>query len=412
MGFIVGLRCNKPAAIWRAGLQGARSDVPDKLRVVLTTGNYSYIKDGVSLTLNRLVAWLEAHGHEVLVVAPVAETPAMEHEGRLEPVPSFAIPTRKEYRIGLKLTDHIRREIGQFKPDLFHIAVPDITGHSALKLARHMQVPAVSSFHTRYDTYLPYYGLGFLMPWFHRRLRAFYEQCEHVYVPSRSMMDELAGQGICGGNMRLWTRGVDHQRFSPGKRSLQWRRDRGIGDDDVLIAYAGRLVAEKNMKLMWRVFAALQARGPAHRTILLGDGPEAGWMRKAMPDTVFAGFLHGGDLATGYASSDIFFFPSITETFGNVTLEAMASGLPAVNVDATGSRSLVIDGETGYLVAEQDEALLVERLAELVSDEDKRASFGKRAREIAVAEHDWNRIFEKLEADYLDAVAGYAPRPL
>jgi phosphatidylinositol alpha 1,6-mannosyltransferase len=107
--------------------------VPDKLRVVLTTGNYNYIKDGVSLTLNRLVAWLEAHGHEVLVVAPVAETPAMEHEGRLEPVPSFAIPTRKEYRIGLKLTDHVRREIGQFRPDLFHIAVPDITGHSALK---------------------------------------------------------------------------------------------------------------------------------------------------------------------------------------------------------------------------------------------------------------------------------------
>jgi phosphatidylinositol alpha 1,6-mannosyltransferase len=160
---------------------------------------------------------------------------------------------------------------------------------------------------------------------------------------------------------------------------LQWRRDRGIGDDDVLIAYAGRLVAEKNMKLMSRVFAALQARGPAHRTILLGDGPEAGWMRTAMPATVFAGFLHGDDLATGYASSDIFFFPSITETFGNVTLEAMASGLPAVNVDATGSRSLVSDGETGYLVAEQDEDLLVERLAELVADADKRAKFGTRA---------------------------------
>jgi phosphatidylinositol alpha 1,6-mannosyltransferase len=390
---------------------GARPDVPDKLRVVLTTGNYNYIKDGVSLTLNRLVAWLEAHGHEVLVVAPVAETAAMEHEGRLEPVPSFAIPTRKEYRIGLRLTGHVRREISRFRPDLFHIAVPDITGHSALSLARQMQVPAVSSFHTRYDTYLPYYGLGFLMPWFHRRLRAFYERCEHVYVPSRSMMDELARQGICGGNMRLWTRGVDHERFSPDRRSLDWRRERGIGDDDVLIAYAGRLVAEKNMKLMSRVFAALKARGCAHRTILLGDGPEAGWMRKAMPDTVFAGFLHGDDLATGYASSDIFFFPSITETFGNVTLEAMASGLAAVNVDATGSRSLVMEGETGYLVAEQDEALLADRLVELVSDSAKRARFGKRARELAVADHDWNRIFEKLEADYLDAVAGYSPKP-
>jgi phosphatidylinositol alpha 1,6-mannosyltransferase len=149
-------------------------------------------------------------------------------------------PPARNTASGLRLTGHVRREISQFRPDLFHIAVPDITGHSALSLARQMQVPAVSSFHTRYDTYLPYYGLGFLMPWFHRRLRAFYERCEHVYVPSRSMMDELARQGICGGNMRLWTRGVDHERFSPDRRSLHWRRERGIGDDDVLIAYAGR----------------------------------------------------------------------------------------------------------------------------------------------------------------------------
>ena len=381
--------------------------MPDKLRVVLTTGNYNYIKDGVSLTLNRLVGWLEGRGHQVLVVAPVAETAAMEHEGRLEPVPSFAIPTRKEYRIGWKLPGHVRAEIARFEPDLFHVAVPDITGHSALNLAEAMRLPAVSSFHTRYDTYLPYYGLGFLMPWFHRRLRAFYERCDHVYVPSQSMIDELRAQGVAGSNMRLWTRGVDHRRFSPSCRSLDWRRARGIADDDVVIAYAGRLVAEKNMKLMSRVFARLKATGPAHRTILLGDGPEAGWMKQAMPDTVFAGFLHGDDLATGYASSDVFFFPSITETFGNVTLEAMASALPAVNADATGSRSLIKEGETGYLVPVDREEQMAERLAELVANPDKRKRFGAKGREIAVREHDWNRIFEKLESDYREAIAGY-----
>ncbi|MEO1159947.1 MAG: glycosyltransferase family 1 protein [Pseudomonadota bacterium] len=381
----------------------------EPLRVVLTTGNYNYIKDGVSLTLNRLVGWLERNGVEVLVIAPVAEEPAMEHEGRLLPVPSFAIPTRKEYRIGRRLTQQLKDEIVRFKPHLFHIAVPDITGHSALRLAEQMQVPVVSSFHTRFDGYLQYYRLGLLEPWFHKKLRAFYARCEHLYVPSASMMDELAGQGIAG-NMRLWTRGVDHHRFNPDRRSQEWRRARGIADEDLVIAYAGRLVAEKNMAVMARVFAGLKACGVAHRTILLGDGPEAGWMRKALPDTVFAGFLHGDELATGYASSDIFFFPSITETFGNVTLEAMASGLPSVTADATGSRSLVRQGETGFLVPVDREDQMIERLVQLLSDGEMRRKYGARAREIAVSEHEWDGIFARLRSDYGEAIAGYASR--
>ncbi len=378
----------------------------EPLRVVLTTGNYNYIKDGVSLTLNRLVGWLERNGVEVLVIAPVAEEAAMEHQGRLLPVPSFAIPTRKEYRIGRRLTAQLKDEIVRFKPDLFHIAVPDITGHSALNFAEKMRVPVVSSFHTRFDEYLQYYHLRFLEPWFHKKLRAFYARCQHLYVPSASMMAELAAQDIAD-NMRLWTRGVDHDRFNPARRSQEWRRARGIADDDVVIAYAGRLVAEKNMAVMARVFAGLKARGVAHRTLLLGDGPEAGWMRKALPETVFAGFLHGDELATGYASSDIFFFPSITETFGNVTLEAMASGLPSVTADATGSRSLVREGETGFLVPVDREDQMIERLVQLLSDGQMRKKFGARAREIAICEHEWDGIFARLLSDYQDAVAGY-----
>ena len=379
---------------------------PKPLRVVLTTGNYNYIKDGVSLTLNRLVGWLERNNVEVLVIAPVAEEPAMAHQGRLLPVPSFAIPTRKEYRIGRRLTAQLKDEIVRFKPDLFHIAVPDITGHSALNFAEKMQVPVVSSFHTRFDEYLQYYHLRFLEPWFHKKLRAFYARCQHLYVPSASMMAELAAQDIAD-NMRLWTRGVDHDRFNPARRSKEWRRAHGIADDDVVIAYAGRLVAEKNMAVMARVFAGLKARGVAHRTLLLGDGPEAGWMREALPETVFAGFLHGDELATGYASSDIFFFPSITETFGNVTLEAMASGLPSVTADATGSRSLVREGETGFLVPVDREDRMIERLVQLLSDGQMRKKFGSRAREIAICEHEWDGIFARLLSDYKDAVAGY-----
>ena len=381
----------------------------EPLRVVLTTGNYNYIKDGVSLTLNRLVEWLERNGVEFLIIAPVAEKPGMKHYGKLSPVPSIPIPTREEYRVGYRLTKQLRQEIFDFKPDLFHIAVPDITGHSALNLAEKMDVPAVSSFHTRYDTYLPYYRLGFLERLLRGRLRAFYARCEHVYVPSASMMDILAGQGMAE-NMRLWTRGIDHDRVNPAKRSLEWRRARGIADDELLIAYAGRLVAEKNMALMARVFSELGSREIPHRTILLGDGPEAGWMREALPETVFAGFLHGDDLATGYASSDVFFFPSTSETFGNVTLEAMASGLPSVNAEATGSSSLVRDGETGFLVPVEREDQMVDRLVQLLEDRSLREKFGARAREIARTEHEWDGIFAGLLSDYKDAIGAYAGR--
>lgn len=377
------------------------------LRLVLTTGNYNYIKDGVALTLNQLVGWLERHGVEVMIVAPEAKQPALEHVGRLEPVPSFAVPKRNEYRIGLPIGRELRRKIRAFNPHLFHITLPDITGHSALRLARRMRVPAVSSYHTRFDVYLRYYRLQLLKPLMHYGERAFYGKCQTLFVPSLSMMEALKANGIGDDNMRLWTRGIDHARFNPRKRSLAWRRAHGVGDDEVLITFAGRLVAEKNVDLLIRVFNALKARqGPAHCTMLLGDGPEAERMRQALPDTVFAGFLHDDELATGYASSDIFFFPSASETFGNVTLEAMASGLPTVAADATGSRSLVREGETGFLVDPRDEALMTDRLEHLVGDSALRAEFGARAREIAVSEYDWDRIFAGLLADYGAAIAG------
>lgn len=382
----------------------------ETLRLVLTTANYNYIKDGVALTLNRLVAWLGQHDVEVMVVAPQAKTPAFVHEGRLEAVRSFPIPFRGEYRIGLPIGPNLAAKIRAFNPHLFHIASPEFTGHSALRLARDMERPVVASYHTRFDTYLQYYHLDFLRAALNRSERALYDNCEHLYVPSFSMMDELRAAGMAGDNMRLWARGVDHERFTPAKRSRDWRQAHGIADDDVLIAYAGRLVAEKNMALMSRVFSALDAKPGPQRTILLGDGPEAGWMRKAMPNTVFAGFLHGDDLATAYASSDIFFFPSISETFGNVTLEAMASGLPAVTADAAGSRSLVREGETGFLVDASREDIMIDRLTQLVADPQMRSRFGARARDVALAEYDWDKIFSGLLADYREAVAGFRTR--
>ena len=370
----------------------------DDLRVALFTGNYNYIKDGVALTLNRLVAFLERRGVPVLVFAPVAETPAFESVGELVPVPSFAIPTRKEYRIATGLPAAQRKRLEAFRPTLFHIAVPDILGYQALKLAERWNVPVVASYHTRYDTYLRFYGLGLFEKLGQRYMRNFYNRVRRVYPPSESMAEIIRQDGQSQ-HVEVWARGVDSELFSPDKRDMTWRRSLGIADDEVAISFAGRLVKEKNVAIYMRVMNAIAAKGLKVKPLVIGDGPEMATMKSGLRNGVFAGFLHGEALARAYASSDIFFFPSESETFGNVTLEAMASGLPAVNAIASGSNSLVTEGETGYLVNARDEQGLAARLETLVRDESLRRTMGEAARQRALT-FSWDHILSGLLDSY------------
>jgi phosphatidylinositol alpha 1,6-mannosyltransferase len=369
-----------------------------ELRIALFTGNYNYIKDGVALTLNRLVAFLESRGIPVLIFAPTGPTPAFESVGELVSVPSFPIPTRSEYRIATGLPQSARARLKEFRPTLFHIAVPDIVGYQALKLAEAWGIPAVSSYHTRYDTYLRFYGLGLLEKLGQRYLRSFYNRVRRVYPPSESMAQIIRDDGQSQ-NVEVWARGVDNAMFSPAKRDLAWRRSLGIADDEVTISFVGRLVKEKNTGIVVRVLNLLKQKGLRFRAMIVGDGPELGAMKSALPDGIFVGFLHGAELARAYASSDVFFFPSESETFGNVTLEAMASGLPAVNAIASGSNSLVIEGETGFLVSARDEAGLADRLALLVNDQGLRQRMGATARQRALA-FSWETILSGLLASY------------
>ena len=370
----------------------------DDLRVALFTGNYNYIKDGVALTLNRLVAFLEKRGVPVLVFAPVAETPAFESVGELVPVPSFAIPTRKEYRIATGLPAAQRKRLEAFRPTLFHIAGPDILGYQALKLAERWNVPVVASYHTRYDTYLRFYGLGLFEKLGQRYMRNFYNRVRRVYPPSESMAEIIRQDGQSQ-HVEVWARGVDSELFSPDKRDMAWRRSLGMADDEVAVSFAGRLVKEKNVAIYTRVMNALAAKGLKVKPLVIGDGPEMTAMRAGLRNGVFAGFLHGEQLARAYASSDIFFFPSESETFGNVTLEAMASGLPAVNAIASGSNSLVTEGETGHLVSARDEQGLAAKLEALVQDESLRNKMGAAARQRALT-FSWDHILSGLLDSY------------
>jgi glycosyltransferase involved in cell wall biosynthesis len=376
---------------------------PDpELRVALFTGNYNYIKDGVALTLNRLVAFLEKRGVPVLVFAPVAEKPAFASAGELVPVPSMAIPTRPEYRIALGLSRTARQRLEAFRPTLLHIAVPDIAGYKALKLAERWGVPVVASYHTRYDTYLRFYGLALFEKLGQRYMRNFYNRVRRVYPPSESMAEIIRREGQSQ-NVEIWARGVDSDLFSPAKRDMDWRRAHGISDGEVVISFAGRLVKEKNTAIFVRVLNALTAKGLNVRPLVIGDGPEMAVMRAGLRNGVFAGFLHGEELACAYASSDIFFFPSESETFGNVTLEAMASGLPAVNAIASGSNSLVEEGVTGHLVSARDEQLLATRLETLAADENLRRRMGEAARSRALG-YSWDNVLSGLLQSYMEVL--------
>jgi phosphatidylinositol alpha 1,6-mannosyltransferase len=247
--------------------------------------------------------------------------------GELVSVPSFPIPTRSEYRIATGFPKAAQQRLKEFRPTLFHIAVPDVVGYRALKIADAWGVPVVASYHTRYDTYLRFYGLGLFEKLGQKYLRHFYNRVRRVYPPSESMAEIIRAQGQSQ-NVEIWARGVDSELFSPAKRDMAWRRSLGIADEETVVSFAGRLVKEKNTGIVVRVLDALKQKGIKARPMIIGDGPEMSVMKTGLPEGVFVGFLHGEELARAYASSDIFFFPSESETFGNVTLEAMASGLP------------------------------------------------------------------------------------
>lgn len=366
--------------------------------MALFTGNYNYIKDGVALTLNRLVAFLLKRGIPVLVFAPTGPKPAFESVGDLVSVPSFPIPTRSEYRIATGLPKAAQLRLKAFGPTLFHIAVPDVVGYRALKIAEQWGVPVVASYHTRYDTYLRFYGLGLFETLGQKYLRNFYNRVRRVYPPSDSMAEIIRKQGQSQ-NVEVWARGVDSDLFSPEKRDMAWRRSLKIADDEIAVSFVGRLVKEKNTGITVRVLNMLRQKGLKVRPVIVGDGPEMAAMKAAMPEGVFVGFLHDDELARAYASSDIFFFPSESETFGNVTLEAMASGLPAVNAISSGSNSLVIESETGFLVSARDEAGLAARIELLAGDEALRQRMGAAARKRALT-FSWDAILSGLVDSY------------
>jgi len=320
----------------------------DDIRIALFSGNYNYVRDGANQALNRLVGYLLRQGAKVRVYSPTVENPAFEPTGDLVSLPSVPIPGRPEYRVPTGLPSAIRRDLADFDPNIVHISSPDVSAHRAVSWARKRNLPVVASVHTRFETYLTYYHLQLFEPVLRAGLRRLYGRCDALLVPAESTAAVLRAQRM-NRNIHIWSRGVDREQFNPGRRDMEWRRSLGIADDELAVAFLGRLVLEKGLDVFAAVIKELRRRGVAHHPLVIGEGPARAWFEQHMPSGVFVGHQVGADLGRALASADVFLNPSVTEAFGNVTLEAMASDIPVVAAVATGTTSIVRDGETGIL---------------------------------------------------------------
>lgn len=382
------------------------------LRVALFSGNYNYVRDGANQALNRFVDYLLKQGAAVRVYSPTTDTPAFEPAGDLVRTPSFPVPGRKEYRVPYRMSVQVRRDLKAFAPNIVHLSSPDPLGHRALSWARARNLPTVASVHTRFETYPRYYGLAFLEPLIESILRRFYRRCDAIVAPSESMAQLLRNQRM-NYDVGIWTRGIDREIFNPGRRDMAWRQSLGIGDDAPVIGFIGRLVMEKGLDVFSDTIDQLSARQVQHKVLVVGEGPAREWFQNRLPNAVFTGFQMGTDLGRAVAGMDILFNPSVTETFGNVTLEAMACGLPTVAARATGSESLVTEGVTGRLIRPGAISAFADALQAYCIDADARHAAGAAAQ--ARAERNgWDQVNQALVDTYLRVIRqraqGLAPK--
>lgn len=363
-----------------------RSGAPS-LRIALFSGNYNCVRDGANQALNRLVRHLIDHENaDVRVYSPAVLNPAFPPEGTLVPVPSIPIPGRSEYRFASGLSRRLLQDLSEFAPDLIHVSAPDLLGRDAQRFAARHGIPVVASLHTRFETYFDYYGLGAVRRSAEHWLHRFYEASDCVLVPTSTLRAEMMRSGFSS-EIRIWNRGVDPDLFSPRLRDPKWRHLHGYREDEVVPLFLGRLVLEKGLACFTDAIASVRQRGYRIRPLIIGDGPARGWLAERLPNAVFLGHMSGVALGRAVASADVLLNPSLTEAFGNVTLEAMASGLPVICPDVGSTRDLVRNHWNGIFVESTPQAF-ADALASLIDTPEVRISMG-RAASFQSAVHSW-----------------------
>jgi glycosyltransferase involved in cell wall biosynthesis len=378
------------------------------LRIALFSGNYNYVRDGANQALNRLVGYLLSQGAAVRIYSPTVAEPAFVATGDVVSVPSFAIPFRPEYRLPLSLSAKVKRDLDAFAPNVVHISSPDRVARQAVKWARRRNLPVLSSVHTRFETYFRYYNMSFAEPLVEAWLRRLYRKCDALVAPSESFAQVLREQRM-NYDIDIWSRGVDRDIFNSGRRDLAWRRAQGITDEPVVIGFLGRLVMEKGLDVFSDAIDQLRRRNVPHQVMVIGEGPARGWFESRLPHARFVGFQGGADLGRAVACMDLLFNPSVTETFGNVTLEAMACGMPVVAAEATGSQSLVEDNVSGRLITPGAIQKFADSLQLYCTDADLRVRHGN-AGEQRSLDFSWDAINQTVADTYIRLIRQRAAR--
>jgi glycosyltransferase involved in cell wall biosynthesis len=364
------------------------------LRIAVVTETYPPEVNGVAKSAARFAEGLAARGHSIQLIRPRqgngdgAQTP-----GEIEQIlmRGISVPRYPDLKMGLPAKRALARLWSFRRPDIVHVVTEGPLGWSALAAATKLKLPVVSDFRTNFHSYSSHYGVGWLKKPILSYLRRFHNRTLCTIVPTAAMRAELTALGFQ--RVRAIARGIDTRLYDPARRDPRLRASWGAGPQDSVLLYVGRLAAEKNLAAVVSAYD----RTPGAKLVIVGDGPERASLQARMPNAIFTGVRTGTDLATHYASGDLFLFPSLTETYGNVTLEAMASGLAVVAFDYAAAGELIESGVNGVVVPRGESESFVSRAAALAAEPSRLREIGERAR-ATCAEQSWERVVQQLEA--------------
>ncbi len=368
------------------------------MHICIITETYSPEVNGVAMTLSRLVTGLLGKRHRVSLIRPRQDKydrPGCCNSPEVKLVKSLGIPGYPGMRMGIISKHRLIRDWKDDRPDVIYVATEGPLGNRALAAAEKLTIPVVSGFHTNFHTYTTHYRIGLLKSLIINYLRNFHNRTALTLVPNQHLAKELQGMGIHP--VRIFSRGVDCGLFSPEKRCEKIRHDWGVENSETVLLYVGRLAHEKNISLAIQTYREMLSRDSTLKFVIIGDGPLYGELRRKNPDIIFCGIHRGKTLARYYASADIFIFPSETETFGNVTLEAMASGLVVLAYDYAAARMHIQNGVNGYVSPLSNEHAYIRAGISLLASKTGHQSIRLRARQCA-ENIDWPQHVTSFES--------------
>ena len=374
------------------------------LRIAVVTETWPPEVNGVAMTLAKLVQGLSHRNHDVQLIRPrQTKTESPLNDASLEEVlmRGMPIPRYPELKLGLPSKKTLVKTWTLRRPDVVHIATEGPLGWSALQAAKVLKLPVTSDFRTNFQSYSKHYGVGWLRKPIVAYLRKFHNATACTMVPTKELMRTLSENGFA--NLKVVSRGVDTKLFNISKRSTSLRASWGATENTTVLISVGRMAPEKNLDQVLKTYEALKNTGKAFKLVMVGDGPLKEQFQQRYPEIIFPGMLSQSNLAAYYASSDLFVFPSQTETFGNVTLEALASGIPVLAFDCAAARDWVQRGINGWLVAENNPDGFAAQAVSVVNNKDVLDQITHSTRQ-QVVHLDWDQIAEQVESVLWDAI--------